>query len=84
MVDQFDKARRYDLPILNGTDPLPASTTKRGAGSYGTIICCRFSPEEPARSLLAALCNRSTEQLGYGKLETPAAFLRDQIALRLS
>ncbi|WP_136805727.1 hypothetical protein [Desulfosediminicola flagellatus] len=82
-VSHFDAAKLYDLPILNGTDPLPAKSTKRMAGSYGTIICYAFDTTRPAASLLAALNDKSCERIGYGELEAPAAFVIDQISLRL-
>lgn len=82
-VGQFDTAKLYDLPILNGTDPLPTRSRNRMAGSYGNIICCAFDASKPATSLLAALKDKSCERIGYGNLEAPIAFVKDQISLRL-
>lgn len=84
MVGQFNKAKLHDLPILNGTDPLPTPKTQRTAGSYGNIICCKFDTDKPAKSLLTALTDTSCERVAYGALEAPAAFVLDQVLLRLS
>jgi hypothetical protein len=83
MVGQFEQARRYDLPILRGSDPLPVKGS-RTAGSYGTLMSIPFDAEKPAKSLLDALCDKSCERIDFGVLETPLSFVKDQIALRLS
>lgn len=84
VISQFNAAKLYDIPILNGTDPLPAKNTRRKAGSYGTLMCCTLDSTRPAASLLAALNDKSCELIRYGNLEAPIAFVRDQIALRLT
>ena len=82
-VSQFDQAKRYDLPLLRGSDPLPVKSSTRSAGSFGTLLCCRFDSAKPAESLLAALRGKSCERIDFGDPESPLAFLKTQVALRL-
>lgn len=82
-VKQFDMAKEYDIPIISGSDPLPASRSRRGAASFGTLIRCRFDRIRPAASLLAAITERTCEAEPFGKLARPTDFLCEQLALRL-
>lgn len=82
-VGQFELAKRHDLPILRGSDPLPVSELRRTGGSYGDLITCPFDPDQPGKSLCDALRENKYERTGYGPAETAANFFKDQIALRL-
>lgn len=83
-VAQFDLAKRHDLPILQGSDPLPVSELRRGAGSFGNLITCPFDPDHPGKSLCDALRANSCERIAYGPPETFTHFFKDQLSLRLN
>lgn len=82
-VAQFDLARRHDLPLLHGSDPLRVSELRRTAGSRGDILVLDFDKDCPGKSLLEALQENRCERIVFGAPETFMHFIRDQIALRL-
>lgn len=82
-VVQFDLAKRHDLPLLHGSDPLRVSELRRTAGSRGDILVLDFDRDRPAHSLLSALRENTCERIAIGVPETFMHFIRDQIALRL-
>lgn len=82
-VAQFNHAKIKNIATLRGSDPLPVDGSRRQAGSFGTLISCSFDLSTPAASLVNALRDNNYERIDFGQLESPLAFLRDQIALRL-
>lgn len=82
-VVQFDLAKRHDLPLLHGSDPLRVSELRRTAGSRGDIFVLDFDRNRPAQSLLNALRENTCERIAIGAPETFMHFIRDQVALRL-
>lgn len=82
-VKQFNMAKRYGIPIVSGSDPLPCGSRRHAAANFGTLIRCSFDRERPAASLLAAISERSCDIEPFGDLEGSMDFMRDQLALRL-
>lgn len=81
-VPQFALARKHDLPLLHGSDPLRVSEARRSAGSSGDLIICPFDSRYPGKSLVNALKENSYERISFREPEKAGHFFKDQIALR--
>ena len=79
----FREARKRGVSILLGTDPFPFERHSRSVGAYGFALDGKFDPERPASALIEQIRSHSDDQTVLGKLATPAAFCRDQIAMQL-
>ena len=82
--DLFARAESIGRKVLPGTDPLPLRAHQTRAGSYGFVLEGGVSVEQPARSLVSALAGHSRSPKRFGARVGPVAFVRDQVALRLT
>jgi hypothetical protein len=80
---QFNQARLLNIPILNGSDPLPFPGEENKPGSYGFSLTGAFDTEEPAGSLWKLLLSPETVFEPFGRRDSAAAFLKRQIKIRL-
>jgi hypothetical protein len=80
---QFSRARTLNIPILNGSDPLPFPGEEDKPGSYGFSVTGPFDGDEPAGSLWKILLSPETVIESFGRRDSAAAFLKRQIKIRL-
>ena len=80
---QFIQAQAKNLPILNGSDPLPFPGEEQKPGSYGFSVSGPFDRGEPAGSLWKLLMMPDTIIESFGRRDSAAAFLKRQIKIRL-
>jgi hypothetical protein len=81
---QFKQARALNIPILNGSDPLPFNGEEQKPGSYGFSVTGAFDHDEPAGSLWKILLSPETVFEPFGRRDSAAAFVKRQIKIRLS
>ena len=78
------RAEKLGIRVLSGTDPLPLATECGRVGSFGLRLGAALDPRRPAASLATVLRDRSVPSETYGRAKPVIAFVRDQIALRLT
>lgn len=78
----FAKARAEGIRILPGTDPLPFPAEHNRAGKFGFRILHSLPRRTPWLSLRKQLVDERADVTPYGALESPARFLRNQIAMQ--
>lgn len=72
-------------PRLPGTDPLPMAHEAKRVGSFGlTIQSANLDSDRPGESLKQLLRQPKQTLTPYGNLQSPLAFIRNQVQLRLS
>ena len=79
----FKKARKLQVPIINGSDPLPFAGEEYKAGTYGFSIEGEFNENQPARSLRDLLATLEPDIDYFGKRDNTAAFLKRQSKIYL-
>lgn len=72
------------LPVLPGSDPLPLPGQLQRIGSYGLVIEHDLDPAVPARQLTAMLAGLARPPRRFGRLTSPWAFARTQLAMRMN
>lgn len=78
----FAKARRDDVPILPGSDPLPLPGAEAGIGSFGCLIDAPLDEACPAQALRAHLFTLRGQPRRIGARRGFGAVLAEQIGLR--
>ncbi|NET64584.1 MAG: hypothetical protein F6K63_09370 [Moorea sp. SIO1G6] len=78
----FKQAEKKGWRILPGSDPLPLASESCRPGSFGFTIQGSLSNEEPGKDIKEMLLNPLTPIQGYGSLENPWRFIRNQLAIR--
>lgn len=76
-------AERRNLPILSGSDPLPLAGEEDRAGSFGFVLDGEIDQERPAEGLKTLIRALSAQPRTFGTHAATAAFIRDQVRLRL-
>ena len=79
----FNLAERKSIFTLCGTDSLNLESEVGKPGKYGNILKGTINFDYPAVSIIDILKNITYSPQSFGKLESPAAFFKNQIALRL-
>jgi len=69
--------------LLSGTDPLPLLGEETRVGTFGSMVQTSIESRKPFASLSKALARPETEIIGYGKLQSLASFIKQQVALRM-
>lgn len=78
----FGEARRREMKILPGSDPLPLDSHATRAGSYGLAFDgTEFDSDRPIQSLRALLIEGRGDFQTYGRLSSPAELVLNQIRL---
>ncbi|HYO12088.1 MAG TPA: hypothetical protein VE685_02715 [Thermoanaerobaculia bacterium] len=77
------EARRWGIPVLPGSDPLPLAGHQARAGSYGFLVQEGVDERQPAAALRQWLRGLAVQPPTFGGCQGLAQFCRDQINLRL-
>lgn len=81
----FRIAESQGRAVLPGTDPLPLAGEERRVGQVGFWVAGALSMDAPMAMLRSILEQQPPDTVhSYGKLESPWAFVRNQLALRVS
>lgn len=80
--DYFSQSEQQGLPILLGTDPLPLSSEVSRPGQFGLMLMGKLDVNRPGSYVKTHLLDTTVSWQPYGRLESPARFIRNQIALR--
>ena len=80
-IKPFAVSEKKNLPIINGSDPLPVTNGYKTSGTFGNRIPLKLDINRPLASLAPALSNQ--ELTAFGKLSTAYDFVRNQISLRV-
>ncbi len=84
-VSRLDRPVKTRCPrLLSGTDPLPLPGEENRAGRFGSIIHGSIDPQKPAETLKKLLLRPETVITGYGALQSPIGFVKQQVALRMA
>ncbi len=84
-VSSLKRSRQTKKPrLLSGTDPLPLPGEETRVGSFGSIIQGSIDPQKPFATLKKLLARPETEITGYGNLQSPTSFIKQQVALRMA
>ena len=79
----FSLARRRNIKILPGTDPLPFASEAGKAGGYGFVLDGELGWDRPAEGLKRLLRAQGTQPRVYGRLESLGRFCRHQVMMQL-
>jgi hypothetical protein len=79
----LEAAMEQGVHVLPGTDPLPIEGEWRRIGAFGCTFDAELSSETPASDLKRILRSPGLALRRYGRLESSARFLRNQLRLRL-
>ncbi|MCP5054663.1 MAG: hypothetical protein GY940_46290, partial [bacterium] len=76
----FKKAGTFNIPVINGSDPLPFEDEVRKVGSFGFTLEGEFDKKEPTRSLKNLLISPGIEARvdGFGYRDGALSFLKRQ------
>lgn len=77
------EAERRGIRVLAGSDPLPLAGGARNAGRFGVVARHAFDADRPFTAFRGWLESLEASPGTYGRLETPLAFLRAQIAMQI-
>ncbi|VAX28315.1 hypothetical protein MNBD_NITROSPIRAE01-1579 [hydrothermal vent metagenome] len=79
----FKLAQDKGLLVLPGSDPLPLSSEVERVGSYGFHLPQKLSSRQPAAELKNHLFAKPKSLTAYGNLQSPLAFFKNQVSIRL-
>jgi len=79
----FKKARALNIPLINGSDPLPFKEEVHKVGSYGFSVEGDFNPKEPAKSLWNILISPGTKIDFFGQRDRAVSFFKRQSKIYL-
>ena len=68
--------------LLSGTDPLPLRGEEQRVGNFGSFLPGTLDQSTPFASLKSILGAEETKISGYGHLQRPLSFIKQQVALR--
>lgn len=80
---QFAHAALRGIRILPGSDPLPRPREFERVGSSGFVLRLEADLDRPALALRSCLDRLERQPATFGRLQRPARFLSNQVALRL-
>jgi hypothetical protein len=84
-VSNLDRDRSTNQPrLLSGTDPLPLPGEEKRVGNFGSIIHGSIDHQKPFETLKSLLSHPETDITGYGDLQSPLSFVKQQVALRMA
>jgi hypothetical protein len=78
----FQYAKRKDIQILPGSDPLPFRNEINRAGSFGIAIQGELSKDYPAEDLKKRLLSPDFAFKTYGQYESMGRFLKNQLLMQ--
>jgi hypothetical protein len=78
----FAEARKRNVAILPGSDPLPFRDQESRAGSYGFIADTALDEERPAEGLRAWLRRIESQPATFGTLEKLGTFVSSQVRMQ--
>lgn len=78
----FHKAKALGMPVLPGSDPLPAPGTEVEIGSFGCLIEGALDPMRPAEDLRARLFTWRCQPVPIGRRQAIHATVARQMAFR--
>jgi len=79
----FERARALNIPLINGSDPLPFKEEVYKVGSYGFSVEGDFDPGEPAKSLWNILISPGTKIDFFGQRDRAVSFVKRQSKIYL-
>lgn len=79
---EFSLGRSRGLQVLPGTDPLPFPSESNRAGSFGFAVSIELGTQTPWSDLYRHLAGSSTGIKNFGRLESTARFIRNQLAMQ--
>lgn len=79
----FKRAKELNIPIINGSDPLPFSDEVDKVGTYGFSMEGKFNSDEPAGSLWEILLAPETVIDFFGRRDTTVSFFKRQSKIYL-
>ncbi len=79
----FKLAQEKGLLVLPGSDPLPLSSEVERVGNYGFHLPQKLSSRQPAAELKDHLLAKPKSLTAYGNLQSPLAFFKNQVSIRL-
>lgn len=80
----FRQARKMNMCILPGTDPLPFAREADRVGSFGFMMRGKLTNTQPLADFKQLLRNNALQITAYGRLESPFRFIANQLRLRVS
>lgn len=80
---QFVRASLRGVRILPGSDPLPRAGELDRVGRYGFALRLKFNLIRPALALKAHVDELERQPPTFGRLQSPARFVINQLSLRL-
>lgn len=84
-VSKLDRAKSTNQPrLLSGTDPLPLPGEEKRVGNFGSIIHGSIDRQKPFETLKSLLSHPEIDITGYGDLQSPLSFVKQQVALRMA
>jgi hypothetical protein len=79
----FEEAKKKNIKILPGTDPLPFPNEVKRPGKFAFLLNGHLEPDQPAKSLRNILLSTREQPITYGTLEKPLTFLYNQIKMQV-
>ncbi len=79
----FQQAKKSNMGLLPGTDPLPFSSEVGRVGSFGFMMPVKLTDVQPSDDLKQLLRSNALQVTAYGRLETTLGFIVNQIRLRI-
>jgi hypothetical protein len=80
---QFALARQEKIAVLPGSDPLPFAAQLAKVAGYGFVADTALDEASPFATLRGCVDRQDGTPRRFGRLETPAGFLRSQIAMQI-
>lgn len=80
---QFARASLRGMHMLPGSDPLPRRGEVQRVGRFGLVLRLELDLDRPALALKTHLKGLERQPAIFGRLQSPARFLINQLSLRL-
>lgn len=80
---QFKRAEALNIPIINGSDPLPFKNEINKVGTYGFSVEGNFNEDEPGGSLWEILLSPETCIDFFGRRDSAVSFFKRQSKMYL-
>ncbi len=82
-VPQFNQARKKNIKILAGSDPLPIHKQYKKVATYGSALMEQLQPLGLAAQLRTEILNPTTNIKNYGRRDSLFRSISSQLLLRL-
>ena len=79
----FNLAKKLEISLINGSDPLPFAEEVEKVGSYGFTIEGEFDPAEPGKSFRETLLANSESIRFFGSRDSAISFFKRQLKMFL-